>query len=61
MDNVKRVIELLIQTQDDVKVILQSTVLQKPSTRASVTCLTNVTAKYNEGVSDALDMLIEDG
>lgn len=61
MDNVERVIELLIQTQDDVKIILQSTVLQKPSAMASVTCLTNATAKYTEGVSDALDMLREDG
>ena len=60
MENVEKVIELLIQTQKDVKTILQSTVLQKPSAMASVTALTNGVAKYNEGVSDALDMLLED-
>ena len=60
MDNVEKVIELLIQTQNDVKTILQVTVLQKPSAMASVTALTNGVAKYNEGVSDALEILMDE-
>lgn len=59
MDKVQRAIEMLIQTQNDVVIILQTTVLQKPSAMASVTCLTNATTKYNEGVSCALGILEE--